>query len=116
MSMRLTSLGEIAYRHGVQTPSSWWQDAYKQLDQAAQDGRGASHINARVETLEQIRDRFYEFVNTDARPDGELDTFEDAEHIADHDGDWQQMVYERIEGLKALLSAYARIKAEAAGL
>lgn len=116
MTIKLTTLGEIAYRFGVQTPSGWWQDAYRHLDQAAQEGHGASHINGRVEALQQILDRFYEFANTHTKPATETDTFEEAEHLADHDGDWQQMVYERIAGLKELLATYARIKAEAAGL
>lgn len=66
--MRLTALGDLANRYGVQTPAQYW-----------------------------------------------VDLFTDIQRITDYDGDWQQMVEERIAGLSEMRERYYEIAAKMDG-
>ncbi len=62
--MKLTPLGELAYRHGAMTPVKWVQDNWKDAVKAAdEDNEWELLLTERIACLTEMRDRFYELAN-----------------------------------------------------
>jgi hypothetical protein len=58
--MKLTALGDLAYRHGVQTPPSFWTDLYIEISRIAdEDGDWEQLIDERIAGLKEMRDCYY---------------------------------------------------------
>lgn len=59
--LRLTKLGDVAYRHGVLTSPAWWRKVWADTNRLAdEDGEWELMLNERIAGLTEMRDRFYE--------------------------------------------------------
>lgn len=61
--MKLTSLGDIAARYGVQTPVKFWRDVYSEIEFIAEyDGDWEQMVEERIAGLTELKARYYEIV------------------------------------------------------
>lgn len=62
--LKLTKLGDLAYRHGVLTPPSWWKDLLREVRAIAdEDGDWPVLLDERIRGMQELRDRYYEITN-----------------------------------------------------
>lgn len=59
--LKLTPLGELAYRRGVFTSPSWWRTIWTEVNKIAdQDGEWEIYLDEKIAGLTEMRERFYE--------------------------------------------------------